>query len=152
MAIDDNTLYGLTGAQVKEMVQRRGNTEISQESSKYGNEGEALSLDSNGTSGHLRVGVDIMNDGSEGFLYLNDSYPGINLPSTDMMRQVINDALPVDVSELYNDAGYQSASQVSSAIASAMATKQDTLTAGTGISITNGVISCTFANGNGVSY
>ena len=30
--------------------------------------------------------------------------------------------------------------------------KQDTLTAGTGISITNGVISCTFANGNGVSY
>lgn len=152
MAIDDNTLYGLTGAQVKEMVQRRGNTEISQESSTYGNEGEALSLDSNGTDGHLRVGVDIMNDGSEGFLYLNDSYPSINLPSTAMMYQVINDALPVDVSELYNDAGYQSASQVSSAIASAMATKQDTLTAGTGISITNGVISCTFANGNGVSY
>lgn len=30
--------------------------------------------------------------------------------------------------------------------------KQDTLTAGDGISITNGVISCTFANGNGVSY
>ena len=141
MAIDDNTLYGLTGAQVKEMVQRRGNTEISQEPSTYGNEGEALSLDSNGTDGHLRVGVDIMNDGSEGFLYLNDSYPSINLPSTDMMLQVINDALPVDVSELYNDAGYQSASQVSSAIASAMATKQDTLTAGTGISINNNVIS-----------
>lgn len=34
----------------------------------------------------------------------------------------------------------------------ALATKQDVLTAGTGISITNGVISCTFANGNGVSY
>lgn len=33
-----------------------------------------------------------------------------------------------------------------------LATKQDTLTAGTGISITNGVISCTFANGNGVNY
>lgn len=33
-----------------------------------------------------------------------------------------------------------------------LATKQDVLTAGTGISITNGVISCTFANGNGVSY
>lgn len=30
--------------------------------------------------------------------------------------------------------------------------KQDELTAGAGISITNGVISCTFANGNGVSY
>lgn len=30
--------------------------------------------------------------------------------------------------------------------------KQDELTAGTGIVITNGVISCTFANGNGVSY
>ena len=95
MAIDDNTLYGLTGAQVKEMVQRRGNTEISQESSTYGNEGEALSLDSNGTDGHLRVGVDIMNDGSEGFLYLNDSYPSINLPSTAMMYQVINDALRI---------------------------------------------------------
>lgn len=120
MAIDDNTLYGLTGAQVKEMVQRRGNTEISQEPSKYGNEGEALSLDSNGTIGHLRVGVDIMNDGSEGFLYLNDSYPGIRFPSTDVMYQAITDALPVNVSELYNDAGYQSASQVSSAIASAI--------------------------------
>ena len=34
----------------------------------------------------------------------------------------------------------------------ALAGKQDTLTAGTGISITNGVISCTFANGNGVNY
>lgn len=34
----------------------------------------------------------------------------------------------------------------------AVAGKQDTLTAGDGISITNGVISCTFANGNGVSY
>lgn len=33
-----------------------------------------------------------------------------------------------------------------------LATKQDVLTAGAGISITNGVISCTFANGNGVSY
>lgn len=30
--------------------------------------------------------------------------------------------------------------------------KQDALTAGTGISITNGVISCTFANGDEVSY
>lgn len=30
--------------------------------------------------------------------------------------------------------------------------KQDPLTAGTGIDITNGVISCTFANGNGVEY
>ena len=152
MAIDDNTLYGLTGAQVKKMVQRRGNTEISEEASVYGDEGTSISLDSNGTSGHLRVGVDIANDASEGFLYLNDSYPGINLPSIDRMYQAITDALPVNVSELYNDAGYQSASQVSSAIASAMATKQDTLTAGTGISITNGVISCTFANGNGVSY
>lgn len=34
----------------------------------------------------------------------------------------------------------------------ALAGKQDKLTAGDGISITNGVISCTFANGNGVSY
>lgn len=152
MAIDDNTLYGLTGAQVKEMVQRRGNTEISQESSTYGNKGEALSLDSNGTSGHLRVGVDIRNDGSEGFLYLNDSYPSINLPSVDAMYEAIANGIPSNISYFYNDENYQSASQVSSAIASAMATKQDTLTAGTGISITNGVISCTFANGNGVSY
>lgn len=30
--------------------------------------------------------------------------------------------------------------------------KQDALTAGTGIAITNGVISCTFANGDEVSY
>ena len=30
--------------------------------------------------------------------------------------------------------------------------KQDALTAGTGISIVNGVISCTFANGDEVSY
>lgn len=152
MAIDDNTLYGLTGAQVKKMVQRRGNTEISEEASVYGDEGTSISLDSNGTSGHLRVGVDIANDASEAYLCINDSYPAVYVPSIDMMHQVINDALPVDVSELYNDANYQSASQVSSAIASAMATKQDTLTAGTGISITNGVISCTFANGNGVSY
>lgn len=40
----------------------------------------------------------------------------------------------------------------SETLAAALATKQNTLTAGTGISITNGVISCTFANGNGVSY
>lgn len=33
-----------------------------------------------------------------------------------------------------------------------LANKQDTLTAGDGISITDGVISCTFANGNGISY
>ena len=141
MAIDDNTLYGLTGAQVKEMVQRRGNTEISQESSTYGNEGESLSLDSNGTSGHLRVGVDIMNDGSEAFLYLNDSYPGIRFPSIDRMYEAIANGIPNNISYFYNDENYQSASQVSSAIASAMATKQDTLTAGTGISINNNVIS-----------
>lgn len=40
----------------------------------------------------------------------------------------------------------------SETLTAALATKQNTLTAGTGISITNGVISCTFANGNGVSY
>lgn len=40
----------------------------------------------------------------------------------------------------------------SKTLAAALATKQNTLTAGAGISITNGVISCTFANGNGVSY
>lgn len=33
-----------------------------------------------------------------------------------------------------------------------LATKQNTLTAGTGISIVNGVISCTFADGNGIRY
>lgn len=33
-----------------------------------------------------------------------------------------------------------------------LANKQDKLTAGDGISITDGVISCTFANGNGISY
>lgn len=117
MAIDDNTLYGLTGAQVKEMVQRRGNTEISQESSTYGDEGDALSLDSNGTRGHLRVGVDIMNDGSEAFLYLNDSYPGIRLPSVDAMYEAIANGIPNDVSYFYNDANYQNASQVAAAVA-----------------------------------
>lgn len=40
----------------------------------------------------------------------------------------------------------------SETLTTALANKQDTLTAGDGISITNGVISCTFANGNGVSY
>lgn len=40
----------------------------------------------------------------------------------------------------------------SETLAAALATKQNTLTAGTGISITDGVISCTFANGNGISY
>ena len=141
MAIDDNTLYGLTGAQVKKMVQRRGNTEISEEASVYGDEGTSISLDSNGTSGHLRVGVDIANDASEAYLYINDSYPAVHVPSTDGMYEAIANGMPSDVSELYNDAGYQNASQVSSAIASAMATKQDTLTAGTGISINNNVIS-----------
>ena len=151
MAIDDNTLYGLTGAQVKEMVQRRGNTEISEEASVYGDEGTSISLDSNGASGHLRVGVDIANDASEAYLCINDSYPAVYVPSTDRMYEAIANGIPSDVSYFYNDANYQSASQVSSAIASAMATKQDTLTAGTGISINNNVISAT-GGGGGLTY
>ena len=41
---------------------------------------------------------------------------------------------------------------VEDSLSNRISNKQDKLTAGTGISITNGVISCTFANGNGVSY
>lgn len=37
-------------------------------------------------------------------------------------------------------------------LASKVKSKQDALTAGTGISIVNGVISCTFADGNQISY
>lgn len=117
MAIDDNTLYGLTGAQVKEMVQRRGNTEISRESSVFGNDGAAMSLDSNGTQGHQRVGIDIMYDGSEANLYLDDTYPAIYVPSTNKMYEAIADGIPSNVSYFYNDANYQNASQVAAAVA-----------------------------------
>ncbi len=117
MAIDDNTLYGLTGAQVKEMVQRRGNTEISEESSVYGNEGTSISLDSNGIQGHTRVGVDIANDASEAYLYINDSYPAVYVPSTDRMYEALANGIPSDVSYFYNDANYQNASQVAAAVA-----------------------------------
>lgn len=52
----------------------------------------------------------------------------------------------------YELAQEQTLQDVDDTLRGLISNKQDTLTAGTGISITNGVISCTFANGNGVSY
>lgn len=46
-------------------------------------------------------------------------------------------------SDLENNSGYQTGSQVEGAISSAIASKQDTLTAGTNISITDNTISAT---------
>ena len=52
----------------------------------------------------------------------------------------------------YELAQEQTLQDVDDTLRGLISNKQDKLTAGTGISITNGVISCTFANGNGVSY
>jgi len=54
----------------------------------------------------------------------------------------INISVPTDVSDLNNDSGYQTYSDVESMVSG----KQDELTAGTGIDITNNVISCTQSN------
>lgn len=161
MAIDDNTLYGLTGAQVKDVIEHKGNTKITHEGSVF-QSGTAVHLDDTDIFGAIRLAVDINNDGSEARMSIDDDSPLIYFPSTSSVNESIDNAvgdvynvtdglqvqiddvaasIPTRVSTLTNDAGYQSASQVSSAIASAMATKQDVLTAGTGISINNNVIS-----------
>lgn len=54
-------------------------------------------------------------------------------------------SIPTKVSDLNNDSGYQTAGDVSTAISG----KQDTLTAGTGISIVSNVISATGGGGGG---
>lgn len=54
-------------------------------------------------------------------------------------------SIPTKVSDLSNDSGYQTAGDVSTAISG----KQDTLTAGTGISIVSNVISATGGGGGG---
>jgi hypothetical protein len=55
----------------------------------------------------------------------------------------ITPLIPTDTSDLTNGAGYQTSSDVATAISG----KQDTLTAGTGIDITNNVISATGGGG-----
>ena len=52
----------------------------------------------------------------------------------------------------YNGSTITSETNIPEVKTAAWDAKQDALTAGTGIAITNGVISCTFANGDEVSY
>ncbi len=63
--------------------------------------------------------------------------------SQEMTGETNIPAVPTKVSDLQNDSEFQTGSQVESSISSAIAGKQDTLTAGTNISITDNTISAT---------
>lgn len=63
--------------------------------------------------------------------------------SQEMTGETNIPAVPTKVSDLQNDSEFQTGSQVEEAISSAIAGKQDTLTAGTNISITDNTISAT---------
>jgi hypothetical protein len=63
--------------------------------------------------------------------------------SQEMTGETNIPVIPTKVSELDNDSEFQTGSQVESSISSAIAGKQDTLTAGTNISIVDNTISAT---------
>lgn len=63
--------------------------------------------------------------------------------SQEMTGETNIPAVPTKVSDLQNDSEFQTGSQVEGAISSAIAGKQDILTAGTNISITDNTISAT---------
>lgn len=63
--------------------------------------------------------------------------------SQEMTGETNIPVIPTKVSELDNDSEFQTGSQVEGAVSSAIASKQDTLTAGTNISITDNTISAT---------
>jgi hypothetical protein len=74
--------------------------------------------------------------------------------SQEMTDETNIPAVPTKVSDLQNDSEYQTGSQVESSISSAIAGKQDTLTAGTNISISGSTISATdttYTAGSGLS-
>lgn len=74
--------------------------------------------------------------------------PSAGIPASDLASGVIP-TVPTKLSQLTGDSTHR---VVSDTEKSAWNAKQSALTAGTGISISGGVISCTFADGNGVNY
>lgn len=91
-----------------------------------------------------------ISEGTSDFNALNNrpKYNDAVMSSTTNIPQV-----PTRTSDLTNDSGYQTATEVQSAISTATAGKQDTLTAGSNISISGSTISATdttYSAGNGL--
>ena len=100
----------------------------------------------NGTEVLIRVSIDSVN------VY---RVTAVRYTSTVAELSVTTDAIHTLALRLYPNGQGESLEITliySETLNAALSTKQNTLTAGDGISITDGVISCTFANGNGISY
>lgn len=123
MAIDDNTTYGLTGAQIKDLTSKIKESSVGME--RVTEEGYADGFLYTTLSGGDRIGFTIDDGDNSALLYFDDVYPnirvaGIEYVDAGLATKADASAIPTNVSQLTNDANYQNATQVSSAIATAV--------------------------------